>query len=84
MLNLTYREFKRVNDDLKASSKSRIKIISSSVKNNTVTIQLEGIIQENIPIQSIVDYVYNNKFGALINPSKIKGWKGFEYEFKLR
>ena len=75
---MKYEDFKRINDQNKRKFNTYLRIEEVDFKSGTCTTNFCGNITTGIVIKSIVDDVCFNEMGALSNPSKLKGWKGFD------
>lgn len=81
---MTYEQFKKINDDSKRYFPSLGRISNVNLKAGTCTLTVADNITNNIPIVVLVANITNDGVGAIVNPSLIKNWKGFEPSFQLK
>lgn len=81
---MTYEQFKRINDESKKYFAVIGRLSNVDLRNETCTLSVEGNITNNIPIRVIVENITNDGMGAIVNPSLIRNWKGFEPRFQLK
>lgn len=74
---MTYEYFITQNKMSKGFFPHLMRIVEVDFKNNTCKVNFEGNISV-VSINSVVEDVIYNGMGALSNPSKFKGWSGFE------
>lgn len=74
---MTYEYFKKNNDISKGYFSSLCKVESVDLKKGTCMMNFEGN-RTRVNIKDLVDDVIYNGMGALSNPSKLKGWSGFD------
>lgn len=74
---MTYEYFKKNNDISKSYFPSLGRLESVDFKNNTCVMNIDGN-STKMYIHDLVNDIINNGMGALSNPSKLKGWSGFD------
>lgn len=74
---MTYEYFKKNNDTSKVFFQTLGRIESVNFRNNTCVMNFDGN-KTKMYINDLVNDIINNGMGALSNPSKLKGWCGFD------
>lgn len=74
---MTYEYFMKQNKISKGFFPTLMRILEVDLKNNRCKVDFEGNISD-VAISEIVEDVIYNEMGAISNPSKLKGWQGFE------
>ena len=81
---MTYEQFKRINDESKQYFVALGRLSNINLRAETCTLSTAGNVTNNVPIKSLVEDITNNGMGAIVNPSLIKNWRGFDPRFQLK
>lgn len=76
---MTYEYFKKNNDISKSYFPTLGRIERVEFRSNTCILNIEGL-RTKIYISDLVNDIIYNGMGAVVNPSRLRGWSGFDKE----
>lgn len=77
---MTYSHFAKENNVSKKFNKVIGRVTNVNLVANTCTLTVDGRVTNELPIETVVNDIVYNGFGAITNPSILKRWRGFDVE----
>lgn len=75
---MTYKQFKKSNDESKGAFPVLGRVLSTNMKAGTCVFIYEGNITRDLPIKTLVNNIVYDGMGAISNPSALASWGGFD------